>query len=70
MPLTIPTPREIRAMSPQQRADMRRKLRPLLADLDDALRDFDRHDAHAWMVEYGVDPDAKTHRAILAEAIR
>ncbi len=70
MPLTIPTPKEIRAMSPQQRADMRRKLRPLLADLDDALRDFDRHDAHAWMVEYGIDPDAETHRAILAEAIR
>lgn len=57
-------------MSPQQRADMRRKLRPLLADLDDALRDFDRHDAHAWMVEYGVDPDAEMHRQQLAEAIR
>ena len=70
MPLTIPTPREIRSMSPQQRADMRRKLRPLLADLDDALRDFDRHDAHAWMVEYGVDPDAEMYRQQLAEAIR
>ena len=70
MPLTIPTPKEIRSMSPQQRADMRRKLRPLLADLDDALRDFDRHDAHAWLAEYGIDPDAETHRAILAEAIR
>ena len=70
MPLTMPTPREIKAMSVQQRADMRRKLRPILADLDDALRDFDRHDAHAWMGEYGVDPDAAMHRQQLAEAIR
>ena len=70
MPLTMPTPREIKAMSVQQRADMRRKLRPILADLDDALRDFDRHDAHAWMAEYGEDPDAEMHRQQLAEAIR
>ena len=70
MPLTMPTPREIKAMSVQQRADMRRRLRPILADLDEALKEFDRHDPHAWLIEYGEDPDAETHRAILAEAIR
>ena len=70
MPLTMPTPREIKAMSVQQRADMRRRLRPILADLDEALKEFDRHDPHAWLIEYGEDPDAQMHRQQLAEVIR
>lgn len=69
MPLTIPTPREIRNMNVKQRADMRRRLLPVLADLRDSLAEFDRHNAHAWAAEYGEDPDAAEHVRVLMEAI-
>jgi len=56
-------------MNVKQRADMRRRLLPVLADLRDSLAEFDRHNAHAWAAEYGEDPDAAEHVRVLMESI-
>jgi hypothetical protein len=74
MPIVIPTPDEIDAMSWRARQAWQKRMLDVLSQayrsaLHIGAAEMDVNDARAWIAYYGLDPDWRKHQENLLEAI-